>query len=241
MKRNIKKPIRLYAAGKIGPDDWRGLRSVTDNIEDLREAHSAEITLDNGAIYVGPFYWGDDHRCTHFDDNHGAVLADECGMSAKGGFPIGDARRMLVANCQCQIARSDAVYARLDSRDAFGTFFEIGFAVAMGKPVFLDVSGHFETTADMWFMIQASIATLNGDEWRHHELLNAIPWWNEPRPDSVDQLIMLLEDCLWCNTRRPGCDSCAFHSRFCDPACCCECHDKKQDWPNARKPTRLAR
>jgi nucleoside 2-deoxyribosyltransferase len=52
------------------------------------------------------------------------------------------------------IANSSAFFAHIDRVDCFGTFAEIGFAAAFGKPIFITFAENlgYASIVDMWFL-----------------------------------------------------------------------------------------
>lgn len=119
--------------------------------------------------YVGPYFISCDHGCFHGNNTHGSIEhgePDEQGDtpenevalgSVHGGDPKADSfisdyffRQQAIKDlCLKAIQRCDIVFAWIDSLDAFGTFAEIGYAVALDKEVFLAGPQYFP---DMWFM-----------------------------------------------------------------------------------------
>lgn len=123
----------IYLAGKIGHTDWRhgvfGMRGLDE--EEARN-WSPQPTSFEGVQYVGPFFVGCDHGCAHGSDAHG-----------QGGGCLGPGHREQTArDCLAQVRAADLVYAWLDEltpnpthSSAYGTLVEIGYALALGKPV----------------------------------------------------------------------------------------------------------
>lgn len=116
--------LRIYAAGKIAKNDWRGVRN--------------EWYLDDGPWptvrdwmpgldYTGPFFLGDDHGCAHGRGTH--ALDVDCVN------PVPDWQAAAVARCLGAIDSSDFVFAWLDDPTAYGTLVEIGYATGKGIPV----------------------------------------------------------------------------------------------------------
>lgn len=151
--------------------------------------------------YGGPFAISDDHGCFHLPDSrHGCGpswgcagdFIDEAGNTVEvddeglAGFDV-------VERCLRQIRGCDAVHAYIDSLDCFGTFAEIGYAAACGKPIYLVIdpklkpAERFPTEDDprryekfeLWFV--ASLATqwvFGGPDWISADLVNPIsPFW----------------------------------------------------------------
>lgn len=147
--------MRVYFAGKIGKGDWRhslfpGLRDAS-----MREGKGHDGPICNGlmepypvpsagnVVYGGPFFVSCDHGCYHGTGTHGIGIGNDGGwlgcVEAQGELTSPDdvRRTQIVELCQHWIEECDAVFVWLDSTDAYATFAEIGYAVALGKPVFL--------------------------------------------------------------------------------------------------------
>ena len=149
---------RVYFAGKIAKGDWRtavapDLRSLMPNCRGVGEPVAAFpdglLACDGRLIYTGPFFVGDDHGCGHGDGSHGL------GAHGPACF-TGATRAEVVRLCRHWLERSDLVFAWVDTDDCFGTVAEIGYAVALGKPVYLYGPRSARTALrqeqDMWFM-----------------------------------------------------------------------------------------
>ena len=66
--------MKIYLAGKIKKNDWRG--ALVPWLEDLMpEDWHKTVTLDMDGRneYVGPFFVACDHGCAHGSNGHGAV------------------------------------------------------------------------------------------------------------------------------------------------------------------------
>lgn len=133
------RPITVYLAGKMkSPTDWRG--SHPNTMYGLGAFETARTNLDGAAfIYGGPFILADDHRGSHAPwVRH--MAESWCGPSA-GSEP----GHSIVAQCFKSIQISDLVCAHINSHDAYGTLVEIGYALALKKPVSVTIS---EAVAD---------------------------------------------------------------------------------------------
>lgn len=201
MKKNIyipqPLPLRVYAAGKIRRNDWRTGRGDAGSAEDdgfgdhvahrLHATRNREKRLPGGLIYVGPYCWSAiEHVGCHQPNNHAAAYV---ACSDEEHWRL--AQSLVRQNSFAQIRRADFVYARLDAVDAFGTVVEIGAAVAIGRPVFLDVPDS-EVTQDMWFVIRAAMSSLVAGHPLHERMLHLIPWWTRGHRD-VSALLAALE------------------------------------------------
>ena len=133
-------PKRIYFAGKISfgfglpLDHWR--QPFTGKVEYQGDSQNApkvdhEFEIEPGFIYCGPF----------FNGQHGCGTGDEHGTF--------DTWSEIACRCREQISSCDAVLAWLDGMEAHGTLLEIGFADALGKPVYIGFeAGEF---ADLHF------------------------------------------------------------------------------------------
>ncbi len=90
---------------------------------------------------------------------HGQLAPDERQATEGGGSPAnqpGNAtprEKRIVELCLRAIRRSDLVFAWIDSHDCYGTVAEIGYAVALGIPVYAASPRPFR---DMWFAFTMS-------------------------------------------------------------------------------------
>ena len=171
------KSKRVYFGGKIDFLDWRhdlfGRRvGGADDADYADRLLNPEHTEDvgGGVIYGGPFFVSDRHGC--IDGLHGA--GEPCGAAGKlrawgmdvvtsTGRPItrDDIYRV---NC-ARIQRADWVFAYVDAFTAYGTFFEIGYAVAHAIPVALTFSpdlGKHGPTAELWMIEKAATHRYHG-------------------------------------------------------------------------------
>jgi hypothetical protein len=152
------KQIKVYAAGKITANDWRGVRNASTDPEawlacvaGVGRPTCAVPQLDRTIVYAGPFFISCDHGCYHGRDNHG-VGADGRGCGSDGIDP----NRVVSASLD-GIDHADIVYVRLDAEGAYGTMAEIGYALAVGKPFVVDVDPALPDAVrrDYWFVIAA--------------------------------------------------------------------------------------
>lgn len=170
------KQARVYLAGKIGKQDWRhqlfpGLdRLVTSNdldewrtwkssafnhqapIIDPEWVDLAEIERD-GLLYGGPYFVGCDHGGYHGRNTHGQQQPDPHGGTCC--VTPGIDREQITESCLSLIRRCDYVFCWLDKPDAYGSIFELGFAEALSKPVFLAMPHTGLGTnldSDTWFV-----------------------------------------------------------------------------------------
>lgn len=149
------KPLRFYLAGKIAPNDWR--HTI---VTDLRN-HCPNGACGDGVYepfpeivpesifghhhYVGPFFVSCDHGCFHGPNRHGSDCNSErSNHDSLGIHPLVRERALRgIQNC-------DVLFAYINSTDCYGTLFEIGYANALGKPVFIALEKEFP---DLWFCL----------------------------------------------------------------------------------------
>jgi len=168
--------MRGYFAGKIAKQDWRhsifpGLDRVATNsdieVEDISGGHHSYVgsrTNDpavakleaDGILYGGPYFVGCDHGGFHGESSHGQGADSDVLCCATSGI----FRPYILDECSRLISQSDFVFCWLDSADAYGTIFELGFARALKIPVFLfHPFGYFDAPkwwGDMWLAVHAA-------------------------------------------------------------------------------------
>jgi very-short-patch-repair endonuclease len=155
MNNNIARGINIYLAGKIAYDDWRhrvvsGLREANSKLYDFDDRYYWPI-LENSILgehnYTGPFFISCDHGCFHKPHSHGY------GPGCSGEKSHADNPQ--VNNlCKEAIDKSDLIFAWIDAPDAYGSIFELGYAVAKGIPIFLAISEELKNRRDLWFIEQ---------------------------------------------------------------------------------------
>lgn len=169
----MAKKSRIYFAGKISHGDWRHdiVGSELRDRDANKKWSTQEIEFGSDCLYVGPFFVGCDHGCSHRGGEHG-VTEFQCepnwsgnlheydrgcrapGPDIAGGQSLeyNDRRLELFNKCIEAIDGADFVFAWLDSAEAFGTFWELGYArgrnvrTIVGIPFGLDLS-------DQWFTV----------------------------------------------------------------------------------------
>lgn len=157
------EPQRLYLAGKITGDPWRG--QIVDN----DRVHAAENLLVDGfaslefAIhgtphtYVGPFKLGlDKHGCSVLsgdwdqpEESHGL----ESGNTGANSHDYPN-RGVIFRNCMEAIDDATVVFAWVNSTDCYATFAEIGYAMRARKLVRIGFDERLSSAVvdDMWFL-----------------------------------------------------------------------------------------
>jgi nucleoside 2-deoxyribosyltransferase len=119
---------QVYLAGKIQENDWR--HAIFRGLRNNRQ------TVRDGFQYCGPFFISCDHGCYHGPGEHGRGAGSDRECEVKP-----ETRLSVVEKCRSWIDAADVVFCYVDRERAFGTLFELGYAVAKGKPIFLAVNG----------------------------------------------------------------------------------------------------
>ena len=173
--------MRVYLAGKIAASDWRhaivgsALR-LADGNADWR---TQEIAFDRNT-YVGPFFSGCDHGCSHSLGEHGITLG-QCEADRGDAYPereneivgmrqerrfkapaqdiasgensdVNHRRAMLVDKCKKAIDSAGLVFCWLDDATAHGSIWEMGYAIGRGVQVFVGLPAELDAS-DLWFPI----------------------------------------------------------------------------------------
>ena len=112
------------------------------------------LTIRSGFTCCGPWFVGCDHGCMHGRSRHGAL--GYC-------FDNDQQDRSIVFHANIErINRADAVFAYIDRAEAYGSGFELGYASAVGKPVFVGFPAGVRWRDDMWFSAQAGLGRVTG-------------------------------------------------------------------------------
>ena len=135
---------RVYIAGKIGKNDFRH-----DLLPALRGWQGEDGPLDCGDFsYVGPFFRSCDHGCRHGPGLHGVA-----GLGCDAEFIT---QRTVKNLNQAGLASADLVFAFIQSPDAYGSVWELGWAACAGIPTYL----FFDPGVDAEEFWYASIGTV---------------------------------------------------------------------------------
>lgn len=155
----VKRPLRVYLAGKIARDDWRheivrDLRWLYDD-EDYYNSVPWPISEDAiapGVDYVGPYFVSCGHGGHELSEGDHAM-----GGTCSGDVPmhIGDTtgghgcytyelRQYAAHMCIEAIKRCDLMLAVV-TPDAHGTLVEVGYAHALGKEIMIVRGGQQPT------------------------------------------------------------------------------------------------
>jgi Nucleoside 2-deoxyribosyltransferase len=155
--------IEVYLAGPIAKGDWRhslvpGLRGAFgagDDGANARTDATFELpTQTKGFSCVGPWFISCDHGCSHGPNKHGAMggFCDDGGLRNDGP----PARRSVFQANLARIRRADAIFCLLNREEGYGSNFELGYAAALGKRIYVGFPPGFEQLRnDTWFAAQA--------------------------------------------------------------------------------------
>jgi Nucleoside 2-deoxyribosyltransferase len=182
----------LYCAGKISPCDWRnGLFNTRDiGYDDDGRGWSVFNEpprfrgLGSGGDhpdwrYAGPFFIGCDHSCGHGPATHGCATNEPeddqlffggtgaCGGCISSGQGAPSRYEVLEASL-AGIRAADVVFVWIDHdfATAHGTMSEIGYAAALGKPIYSARSPAAAKTnlVEAWFPLSLTRFMGTGDE-----------------------------------------------------------------------------
>lgn len=201
---------RVYMAGKVAKLDWRhGIVGPYLRNVDLRYDGQTNLVrpersyVVDGFEYAGPFFLGDDHGCFHGPHSHGfgalhwpecavGEVSDEIAQASErlygNGGDWAKTREIIHQSCLNWLRSSDVVFAWIESYDAYGTLVELGYAAALGIPIYLAFDLMFDgprgpdapssTWNDLWFAEQtATTRDILGDvgtAWQ-----SFVGWWAE--------------------------------------------------------------
>jgi len=174
--------MNIYLAGKVGYKDWR--HTIVDGLENANQDFNTDDYIEdwhvmNGAIYgehnyTGPFFIRG--HSTHGDNTHGCDLYGH-NIEDHGG----NQRNAVPRLCRTAIDRSDVVFCWMDDLTAYGSIFELGYAMGKGKQIFLAIKYNWEPLEmqesrweplemqesrwfdDIWFILESvGFKTFNG-------------------------------------------------------------------------------
>jgi nucleoside 2-deoxyribosyltransferase len=162
-------PLAVYFAGKIGRRDWR--HSIYSSLDDHRFAAGNEekrpALIRDGIRYVGPFFQASQHGAAHGASTHGCNFANPYIEARRDEVkPHNDTYERVCDLCLEWLGDADAVFCYIDGPRAYGTAFELGFARAARKPIFLAFGSDDEWCCypyrrddewrDLWLIRQAA-------------------------------------------------------------------------------------
>lgn len=142
-------PYRVYFAGKIDKNDWRHTLIDFPREWDWQDTPS-EFVVNDRIIYSGPYFVACDHGCYHGPGTHGR------GAGSRYVCDFTETRKEVFDRCCSNIDDSDVVFCYLDSMDAYGTLWELGYAFNSKKHIFVACkSDEFPPTVfrELWFVL----------------------------------------------------------------------------------------
>lgn len=136
----------IYLAGRIRKHDWRGRLVVSPGMRDLSNPWENVPCLGvlKGFEYAGPFYYECRHGC------------GPGGHNVSGCWEEGSDQDLVYRNCRTAIEACDVFFAWLDDLRAHGTLWEIGFASALGKPIYIGRSSSMPKPNEVWLPLMAA-------------------------------------------------------------------------------------
>ena len=174
-----KKIKTVYIAGKVASHGV--LRNVLLQGNRMQPTTIKNPDIGADVYYAGPYAISCDHGCFHGDGTHGLGskrVSYTCGGFAEDwmerkGYNEKSARAFHLNTCQEQILFADIFIACIEpdeippiqqgdlpdytSFSCFGTFLEIGVALALHKPIIFILSKNVtpKQETDLWFVLQA--------------------------------------------------------------------------------------
>lgn len=147
----------IYLAGKIKEWDWRyryvnGLENACYEINMSLEMDWPILrsSIAEHHSYSGPYALGGEHGSNAYGYGHGWGNHDQ--IDHGNHCPWTETRDHIVKCCRDAMAQCDIIFAWIDDLTAFGTIFELGYAVANKIPVFLAMPEDLYT--ELWFVVQ---------------------------------------------------------------------------------------
>lgn len=166
---------RVYIAGKISSRDFR-----QHLVPKLKWHRHEDGPLDCGTFeYVGPFFEACDHRCAHGPASHGVIGVPGYGCETFTRVP----RSWVWQRNLRALRAATALFAYIESNDAFGTLVEIGWAQERGTYI-RTLFGPGVDASEMWYAgmggrrgRRAPISDVHRDELPRHfaEFLRSVP------------------------------------------------------------------
>lgn len=131
---------KIYLAGKISMEnDWRG------DLIDLHKDYPKFTGELAGHTCTGPIFETIGHGMLA-DDGHNAVFSE--GTHSK--------QSEVFYNCIKAIYESDVVFAWITDNTAYGTIFELGYAMKCGKKIIVGWKKGNKYTSDLWFCLMSA-------------------------------------------------------------------------------------
>jgi hypothetical protein len=171
--------VKIYLAGKIYRNDWR--HSIVDGLGEV-SPYPGEWPILKEAIfathdYVGPYFLSLGHGQSHNKREYGhatEVVPEGHGSTYE-----------IVEACIDAIKQCDTLFAYIQSRECFGTFCEIGYAVAAGKRTAVCYAPLIDDHHDMWFLNRA-VSRVEYDVTDPEEQLRK--WYPQILPPAIESV-----------------------------------------------------
>lgn len=157
----------VYLAGKISPhNDWRfSIVPGIGNVDGASEWPVLKQAISSRHDYCGPYF----SLCGH------SLAAEDHGIEGdwKHCDDLLTHRIAIAQSCCAAILKCDFFFAWIESKDAFGTFAEIGYAAHAEKPIYIS-SPNEQWSEEMWFLeSMADGWTECGSYWGAPSILDA--------------------------------------------------------------------
>lgn len=153
-------PLKIYLAGKMTRRSanhdscWRDsiINDVGETIAigppDKYDSLPALGRAIGGVHdYLGPYYFD-------IGFGHSSFRPGDHGLDVSGLQHDCDNRGRIFKLCLDAVSRADVIFAWINSTDCFGTHFEVAYAHALGKQIWLGFSDL--VLRDQWFLFQAA-------------------------------------------------------------------------------------
>lgn len=152
----VSDGVKVYLAGPITNNPWRESLFIGDQPTAHHWSHWAvrSKVLQGGFDCTGPWFLDlkkSNHRVFANEPNtHGQNV---CETGQHGAIERSeDQSCAVIESCCTAIRRANVIFAWIPNRAAFGTIWELGFAAALGKTIFLRFQyDDYEAVDDMWF------------------------------------------------------------------------------------------
>jgi nucleoside 2-deoxyribosyltransferase len=146
---------RVYLAGKIRKNDWRHVLFPRLRASKILDGMPKREVWEGSIVYSGPFFVSCGHGCAHGENEHG------CGVRGTGCFCRERTEQERIqartANeCIRGIDNANFIFCWIEELTAFGTIFELGYARATNKPIFVALKKNDKGesfSSDLWFCL----------------------------------------------------------------------------------------
>lgn len=168
----------VYLAGKITVNCWR--HSLVPTLRGADADGSVKVlpTTAYEVVTNGPFFTSCDHGCSHGEGTHG--VGEGC-----SGSPYRQSE--VYARSLRAIKEADWLFCWIDDVGAYGTCVEVGYARALGKPVYVAMSERAPAIlcSDMWFLFEGHKIRFFRNE--NDAFKAAVNWFRTYEPKTSTQ------------------------------------------------------